>query len=105
MSTSKQTDRDSYSVSNNSDEDDAAYSDDGLDTVPTEVDQRETEIKQVQRLSKWETYGIRFWRTVVLVLLIIAGVLVSTGTYIFLRDAEQNDYRNRVSTEQQQQEV
>jgi len=111
MANSKSTAKESPSVSSDvqsvSDDDvsDDSSSSSGGDSSSEEssfhdevsVDQRATEVKEVQRLSRWETMGIRFWRTVVIVLLVIAGILVATGTYIFLRDAEQNDYRNRVS--------
>jgi hypothetical protein len=61
-------------------------------------DHKATEVKEVQKLSQWETFGIRFWRTIVLLLLIIAGCLVSAGTYLFLRGTEQANYINRVSS-------
>lgn len=98
MDASKQTDRESYSISASSSHDDdesdnVSESSLGTDIRPTT---KTDEVKEVQRLSRWETLGIRFWRTVVLILLVIAGVLVSVGTYIFLSDAEKNDATNRV---------
>lgn len=105
MSDSKMTEKDSKSlVSSQSSQDDSAYLSGDDDSASSDVsfhdeasvDQHAEEAKEVHKLSRWETIGVRFWRTVVLLLLIIAGVLVSTGTYIFLRDAEEEDYVRRV---------
>lgn len=54
------------------------------------------EVKQVQKLSEAETKSIRFWRVIVLVLLIVAGAAVASGTYVFLTKANETDFLNRV---------
>lgn len=93
---SKVTDRESNASSSHEDD---SYSDDDEGSSfagGASVDAKQSELKQMQQLSRWETRGVRFWRTIVLILLIIAGALVSVGTYIFLSDAEKNDTTNRV---------
>jgi hypothetical protein len=50
------------------------------------------ETKEVHRLAASETAHIRFWRLVVVALLLVSGAVLSTFTYIFLRGEEKDDY-------------
>ena len=54
---------------------------------------------EVYRLSQTETRRVRFWRLVVLLLLAITGALVATGTYLLLRNAQEDDFRNQVQSQ------
>jgi hypothetical protein len=54
------------------------------------------ETKEVQRLASSETAHIRFWRLVVVALLLISGTVLSTFTYIFLKGQEKDDYGDAV---------
>jgi hypothetical protein len=50
------------------------------------------ETKEVQRLASSETAHIRFWRLVVVALLLVSGAVLSTFTYVFLNGEEKDDY-------------
>jgi hypothetical protein len=54
------------------------------------------ETKEVHRLAASETAHIRFWRLVVVALLLVSGAVLSTFTYIFLRGEEKDDYVDAV---------
>jgi hypothetical protein len=57
------------------------------------------ETKEVQRLAASETAHIRFWRLVVVSLLLISGAVLSTFTYVFLNGEEKDDYVDAVSVD------
>ena len=48
------------------------------------MDQGRDEIKEVQRIAQPETRTVRIWRLVVGMILLVAGALVSWGTYYYL---------------------
>jgi hypothetical protein len=50
------------------------------------------ETKEVRRLASSETSHLRFWRLVVVALLLISGAVLSTFTYIFLKAQQKDDY-------------
>lgn len=54
-------------------------------------------VKEVQQLARNESANAQFWRGVVVVLIIIAGLLVSMSTYAYLQDSEIEDFEARVS--------
>jgi hypothetical protein len=54
------------------------------------------ETKEVQRLASSETAHIRFWRLVVVALLLVSGAVLSTFTYVFLNGEEKDDYVDAV---------
>jgi hypothetical protein len=76
----------------------AASVDSDNESVVPHSNKQQDERNQVINLSSSETCNVRLWRTVVLILLVFAGVLVSTGTFLFLNQAEKTNYRTRVST-------
>ena len=55
------------------------------------------ELKRLQSMIKTETRTIRLWRLVILVTLLAAGAAVSTYTYLYLSDGEEQDYITAVS--------
>jgi hypothetical protein len=54
------------------------------------------ETKEVRRLASSETSHLRFWRLVVVALLLISGAVLSTFTYIFLKAQQKDDYVDAV---------
>ena len=60
-------------------------------------DTSQDEIKEVRNLSKNETRSINIWRTIVVVLILGAGAIVSTGTYIYLHRQFIQDSQDAVS--------
>jgi hypothetical protein len=57
------------------------------------------EVKEVQRLAHKETSHVRMGKLLVLVSILATAALVSTGTYIVLKDQEDDDYTDSVSIE------
>ena len=55
------------------------------------------EVKEVLKLAKKETARVRVWRMIVLVTLLITGAVLSTFTYKFLRNEQNEDYKDAVS--------
>ena len=53
-------------------------------------------LQEVRAVAKSEYEGVRLWKLIVLLLMAITAVLVSTGTYIFLRREEDDDYTDSV---------
>jgi hypothetical protein len=61
-----------------------------------EEDERD-EVKEVHKLAQKETARVRMGKLLVLVSILAAAALVSTGTYIILKKEEDDDYNNSVS--------
>jgi hypothetical protein len=61
-----------------------------------EEDERD-EVKEVHKLAQKETARVRMGKLLVLVSILATAALVSTGTYIFLKKEEDDDYNNSVS--------
>jgi len=55
------------------------------------------EVKQVHKLAQKETKDVRVWKLMMLLAILTTAALVSAGTYIFLRQAEDADYQDSVS--------
>ena len=55
------------------------------------------EVQQIKDLSQSETRNIKFWRIVVAVFITIAGVLVTVGSYFYVKELEKKDARDAVS--------
>jgi hypothetical protein len=60
---------------------------DEMDT--TERDQ----VKEVEDMARIETKNMRAWKLVVFLTIVATATLVSTGTYIFLKDDEDSDFK------------
>jgi hypothetical protein len=61
-----------------------------------EEDERD-EVKEVHKLAQKETARVRMGKLLVLVSILATAALVSTGTYIFLKKEEDDDYNDSVS--------
>jgi hypothetical protein len=61
----------------------------------TEADPFDEE-KEVKEMTRKETTDVRVWRLVILAAMVGAATLVSTGTYIFLRKAEDDNFVDSV---------
>jgi hypothetical protein len=78
-------------------------SDDGLDHSGTfhdaveDNDKHVAEAEQVKKFAKKETSFMRVFKGIALASIILAAVLVSTGTYTLLKSEEDDDFRQRVS--------
>jgi hypothetical protein len=55
------------------------------------------EVKEVKRLAHKETSHVRLGKLLVLVSILATAALVSTGTYIVLKDQEDDDFTHSVS--------
>jgi hypothetical protein len=65
---------------------------------PSEIEEEERdEVKEVHKLAQRETARVRMGKLLVLVSILATAALVSTGTYIFLKKEEDDDYNNSVS--------
>jgi hypothetical protein len=65
---------------------------------PSEKDEDQIdEVKEVHKLAQKETTRVRMGKLLVLVSILAAAALVSTGTYIFLKKEEDDDYNDSVS--------
>jgi hypothetical protein len=53
-------------------------------------------VKDVWNLARWETQNVRCWRTIIFILLLITGALVSTFTFVFLRKEQNLDFEENV---------
>ena len=60
-------------------------------------DSAQDEIKEVRNLAKNETRNINIWRTIVVALILGAGAIVSTGTYIYLHRQSIQESEDAVS--------
>ena len=52
------------------------------------------EVEEIKNLSKRETSKIRFWRFVVTIVIVGTGALVSTGTFLYIRELENENARD-----------
>ena len=68
-----------------------------LESTAETSESTEDEVEQVRILSEKETSSINFWRYVVILVIICAGVAVSTGTFLYIRELERRDARDAVS--------
>jgi hypothetical protein len=70
---------------------------DSVRDAKNQDDVKENEIRQVQELARTETERIRFWRKIVLSLLIVTGIVISCVAYLILIRKEDGDFRMEVS--------
>ena len=68
-----------------------------LESTAESSERTEDEVEQIRILSSKETSSINFWRYVVILAIISAGVAVSTATYLYIRELERRDARDAVS--------
>jgi hypothetical protein len=61
---------------------------------------KEEELRQISDLAQRETRNLLVWKFVLLILMLVTAGLVSTGTYVFLHDAQQQDFKDSVSQSQ-----
>lgn len=52
----------------------------------------------LQRLAGRDNRNVLIWKTMVVLIISIAGALVSTGIYFYLKDQEADEVRDSVST-------
>lgn len=57
----------------------------------------EEEHQQVRVIALEENRRVRFWRIVMLIMILVTGALVSTFAYVFLSREEDGNYRSGVS--------
>ena len=65
-------------------------------TSATGEDSRD-EVAEVKELTGKQTRSVHIWRMLVVAVLLLTGAAVSTGTYIFLSQAKEDDYKISVS--------
>jgi hypothetical protein len=56
------------------------------------------EKKQIENLARGETNGLRVWRLIVLLFIFTTCAILTTATFIFLRNQEENDSQKSVSS-------
>lgn len=56
------------------------------------------EIGEVQKMSSEETKRVRLWRAVVTLCLLATGVAITTTTYRFLNDEQEDNFKMAVRT-------
>jgi hypothetical protein len=71
---------------------------DSVRDAKKEDEQKKDEVRQIHQLALSETIRMRFWRFVVLILLVITGIVVSSVTYLLLLREEDNSFLTEVSS-------
>jgi hypothetical protein len=66
----------------------------GDEMHPTQKDQ----VKEVQDMAKWETHIMRFWKVVVCITILAIATVVSSGTWIFLKGEEDDNFKDSYAT-------
>jgi hypothetical protein len=78
------------------DEDDDDDDDDDDSESSTSIDETNQQDETIQNLAKRETAFVRMWRTIVISAMVLTGALLTTGTYLVLRNQEKDEGQQKV---------
>ena len=79
-------------AANEDDEEDEEDETNRLSATSTSRD----EVEEIKKIIKDETKIVRTWRWVVIFAMLLVGGVVTTATYIFLSNQEEDDFENAV---------